>query len=256
MARRGHGMSGMVDLHCHLLPGIDDGAQTLAESAAMCRLAVADGCTAMVATPHQRTEQWDPRDRETLQRLRRDVQAAAPPELQVLSGAEVRVDSDLLGELERLPESGLLSLAGSRYLLLEFHRAPVPAIDPLALLDELAGAGWRPILAHPEFVPWLAQDDALQAVIVDRGALFQLTAMSITGEFGERTQAICESMLDRGMAHFVASDSHSPRWRPPGLSAARRLIAERCGEEVARRLTSENPAAVIANRELPVGAAL
>jgi protein-tyrosine phosphatase len=236
-------MSGMVDLHCHLLPGIDDGALNLADAAAMCRLAAEDGCSAVVATPHQRTEQWDPRDVAALAELRRDVQDIAPAGLEVLAGAEVRIDSDLLD---------VLPLAGSRYLLLEFHRAPSPGtLDPLALLHELTVGGWRPILAHPEFVPWLAEDEDLQELLVDRGAMFQLTAMSVTGEFGRRPQAVCQSMLERGMAHFIASDAHSPRWRPPGLSAARNVVAARWGEETARRLTSDNPAAVIANRELP-----
>ena len=242
----------MVDLHCHLLPGIDDGALNLADATAMCRLAAADGCTAVVATPHQRTEQWDPRDVAALAELRREVQAAAPAGLQVLAGAEVRIDPDVLDELERLRASGLLSLAGSRYLLLEFHRAPSPGVlDPLGLLHELTATGWRPIFAHPEFVPWLAEDYEMQQLMVDRGAMFQLTAMSVTGEFGRRAQAVCESMLELGLAHFIASDAHSPRWRPPGLSAARRVVAARWGEETARRLTSDNPAAVIANRALP-----
>ncbi len=245
----------MVDLHCHLLPGIDDGAQHLEESVEMCRLAFRDGCTTLVATPHQRTESWDARDLALLTALREQVQERVGPALRLLPGAEVRIDSELLDELERLPASGLLPLASSRYLLLEFHRSPSPAgVDPLDLLHELSVAGWRPIFAHPEFIPWLAVDPDLAAVLVERGALFQLTAMSVTGDFGRRAQAVCETFLDRGLAHFVASDAHGPERRPPGLSRARQAIAARWGEDTARRLTGDNPLAVIENRPLAVEA--
>jgi len=246
----------MVDLHCHLLPGIDDGAQHIEESVEMCRRAALDGCTAIVATPHQRTEPWDPRDVAALGELRRGLQERIGTSLVLLPGAEVRIDSELLDELERLPESGLLPLAGSRYLLLEFHRAPSPAgIDPFDLLHELQVAGWRPIFAHPEFIPWLAVDPDLAAALVERGALFQLTAMSVTGDFGRRPQAVCETFLDRRLAHFVASDAHGPARRPPGLTRARQAIAERCGEELARRLVVDNPQAVIDDRPLAAEAA-
>lgn len=245
----------MVDIHCHLLPGIDDGAQRLEDSVEMGRRAVQDGCAAIVATPHQRTEMWDPRDTAMLAALRDEVQARIGPGLRVLSGAEVRIDSELLDELERIGETGLLALAGSRYLLLEFHRTPVPSGgDPFELLHELSVAGWRPIFAHPEFVPWIADDADLAAAMVERGALFQLTAMSVTGEFGRRPQAVCETLLDRGLAHFVASDAHSTQWRPPGLSRARRAIAARWGEETASRLTVDNPTAVIEDRPIAVEA--
>jgi protein-tyrosine phosphatase len=246
----------MVDLHCHVLPGIDDGAQHFDESIAMCRRAIEDGCTAVVATPHQRTEPWDPRDVAALSALREQLQERVGEELRLLPGAEVRIDSELLDELERLPSSGLLPLAASRYLLLEFQRSPAPVgVDPFDLLHELAVAGWRPIFAHPEFIPWLATDPDLAGALVERGALFQLTAMSVTGDFGRRAQAVCETYLDRGLAHFVASDAHGPDRRPPGLSRARGAIAARWGVDAARRLTADNPLAVIENRPIVVEAA-
>lgn len=243
----------MVDLHCHLLPGVDDGAQRLEDSVEMCLRAAQDGCTAIFATPHQRTTTWDPRDRPRLEALRNEVQERVGATPRILSGAELRIDSELLGELERISESGLLALGDSRYLLLEFHRAPAPSeIDPFDLLSELGAAGWRPIFAHPEFIPWIAADADLAEAMVERGALFQLTAMSVTGDFGGRPQAVCNTMLDRGLAHFIASDAHSPHWRPPGLSRARRVVAEGWGEDVAHRLTVENPTAVMEDRPLAV----
>jgi protein-tyrosine phosphatase len=243
----------MVDLHCHLLPGVDDGAQRLEDSVEMCLRAAQDGCTAIFATPHQRTTTWDPRDRPRLEALRNEVQERVGATPRILSGAELRIDAELLGELGRISESGLLPLADSRYLLLEFHRAPAPSeIDPFDLLDELVAADWRPIFAHPEFIPWIAADPDLAQAMVERGALFQLTAMSVTGDFGVRAQTVCTTLLDRHLAHFVASDAHSPQWRPPGLSRARRVIAARWGEDTAHRLTVENPTAVIEDRSFVV----
>jgi len=251
----------MIDLHCHVLPGIDDGARSLEEAVAMCRAAAADGCTAMVATPHQRRGIWWNRDRAQLAELRRTVAAglAATGEtrLEILAGAEIHVDPETLEEIEALADdlgpasgTGIVPLAGSRYLLLEFGagESPDAAAD---LVHELAVAGWRPILAHPEHIPWMAEDLAAVERLVVLGALCQVTAMSITGDFGRRAQGDALRLIEAGLAHFVASDSHDLRRRPPGLSRARRAIAARWDEELALRLCEENPRAVIQDRLLP-----
>ena len=110
----------MIDLHCHILPGIDDGAKSLEEAVEMCRLAAAEGCRAMIATPHQRRGAWWNGDRQKLTELARELQAAVGPGLRVLLGGEIHVDSELLAEVEKLPGGGIFPLAGSRYLLIEF----------------------------------------------------------------------------------------------------------------------------------------
>jgi protein-tyrosine phosphatase len=219
----------MIDLHCHILPGIDDGADSLADSIAMCRMAAADGCRAMIATPHQRRPEWWNGDREGLVALAEAVQEAVGPQLRVLTGAEVHVDSDLLGEVEKLPGGSLLTLAGSRYLLIELPFVPRVAQDEAAadLVYELGLQGFRPILAHPELIPWLAGDTALIERLVRLGATVQVTAMSVTGEFGKQPQHDAMALLDAGLVHFVASDSHDTFRRPPGLRRAYERIAER-----------------------------
>jgi protein-tyrosine phosphatase len=254
----------MIDLHCHILPAIDDGARSLEEAVAMCRAAAADGCSAMIATPHQRRAGWWNCDRARLAELRRALAAAVAAELprfQVLAGAEIRVDGQLLAEVEALAAAadrdagtGVTPLAGSRYLLLELTggEAPEAAAD---LVHELAVAGWRPILAHPEHIPWLAGNLGAVERLVALGALCQVTAMSITGDFGRRAQADTLRLIEAGLAHFVASDAHDLKRRPPGLSRARRAIAARWSEELAARLCTENPRAVLEDRPLPAGAA-
>src|SRR5262245_34099498 len=110
----------MIDLHCHLLPGVDDGAQSLAEAVAMCRMAAEDGCEAMVATPHQRRGEWWNADTDHLAGLAERIQEEVGPGFRVFLGGEIHVDSELLDEIEKLPAGGgVLPLAGSRYLLIE-----------------------------------------------------------------------------------------------------------------------------------------
>ena len=241
----------MIDLHCHILPGVDDGAQSLDEAVAMCRLAARDGCTGMVATPHQRRGEWWNADRAALAALADELQSAVGASFRVYLGGEVHVDSSLLAEVEKLPaDGGILPLAGSRYLLIELDSLGTPT-ETIHLVHELVVAGWRPIIAHPEFIPWLAPDPELLARLIALGATAQVTAMSATGDFGRRPQSDVFTLLDAGLVHFVASDSHGVRRRPPGLGRAHRLVAGRWGEETARRLFVDNPRAVVEDRPLP-----
>jgi protein-tyrosine phosphatase len=240
----------MIDLHCHILPGIDDGPATREEAIAMCRMAAQDGCRAMVATPHQRRGRWWNGDRGAIAALAKDLQAALGSRLRILVGGEVHVDSGLLAEVEKLPDGGIFTLAGSRYLLIELDDRG-RAGEAISLVHELTVLGWIPVLAHPEFVPWLAGDLDLSARLVSLGARMQLTAMSVTGDFGKGPQADTHALIEAGLAHFVASDCHGTQRRPPGLRRAYQTIAGRWGAEVAKRLVSDNPRAVVQNRPLP-----
>lgn len=241
----------MIDLHCHILPGLDDGPKTLEESIAMCRMAFEDGCRAMVATPHQRRGRWWNSDRAAIAAIAKDLQAGLGTQMRILVGGEVHVDSELLAEVEKLPEGGIFTLAGSRYLLIELDDRG-RAGEAISLVHELTVAGWIPVVAHPEFIPWLAGDLELTARLVALGARMQVTAMSVTGDFGKGPQADTHALLDAGLAHFVASDCHGTQRRPPGLRRAYQMIASRWGADVAKRLVSDNPRAVVQNRPLAV----
>jgi protein-tyrosine phosphatase len=239
----------MIDIHCHPLPGIDDGADDLATAVAMCRAAAADGCTALIATPHQRHHAWPNLDSTHLRELTEGLRDAIGDTLDVRLGAEIRVDEDLVSDLVQWPETSIQPLAGSRYLLLEYDRSGIGP-NPEQFIKELVTRGWRPILAHPEFIPRLGDDLSLLERLVDMGAMLQLTAMSVLGEFGQRAHELSHRILDYDLAHFVASDAHGVDWRPPGLSAAFASIAERWGEAVAARLMQDNPGAVLADRPI------
>lgn len=243
----------MIDLHCHILPGIDDGARNLEEAVQMCRLAAAEGVTAMAATPHQRRGEWWNADLARLAALRAELQQALGPLLQVLPGGEIHVDSQLLHEVEKLERSpdlsGILPLAGSRYLLIELDSSGTGAAA-MDLIHELVVGGWRPIVAHPEFIPWLAADFELIERLVDLGATTQVTAMSVTGDFGRRPYQTTHALIDAGLAHFIASDCHGLRRRPPGLRRAFQTVAEGWGQEAARLLLIDHPRAVVEDRPL------
>lgn len=232
-----------------MLPGVDDGPPDLAEAVAMCRMAAKDGCTVLVATPHQRCARWWNADPERLDALRRALAEAVGPDLDLRLGAEVRADSDLVREVEAHPESGLLPLAGSRTLLVEFDRWGFGP-EPEAIVDELLALGWRPLVAHPEFVPQLVRDPDRAARLVASGARLQVTAASVLGRFGPGPESVTHGLLEAGLVHVLASDAHGSTWRPPGLSAARDLVARRWGPEAARLLTEGNPQAVLEDREI------
>ncbi len=239
----------MVDLHAHLLPGVDDGPEAIEEAVRMCEVAATDGITSSIATPHQRHEWWPNEDRNELVSRFETLVGSAGSKVELALGAELRVDSDLLAEVDLLPDGNLLPLAGSRYLLLEFPAVPT-GVEPRSIVHELAVSGWRPVLAHPERIPWLGEDPDALAELVERGALLQLTAMSVTGALGKRAKECCAFLLENELAHFVASDAHDAASRPPVLSDAFRLIADRYGEARARRLTQDNPRAVLEDRPL------
>jgi protein-tyrosine phosphatase len=240
----------MIDLHAHVLPGIDDGPTSLEQAVAMVRAAHRDGTRILVATPHQRHASWPNGDRALLERLLGELRAAVgerAPRLEL--GAEISVDSDLLREVDRLPAGPLVSLAGSRYLLLELPWRPA-AEQSRAIVHELLVAGWWPIIAHAERYPWLSDDPAQLIELHDLGAQLQITAMSLTGGFGRKAQACAEFMLDHGLADLGASDAHDPHERPPIMSEGRRVVASRWGETRAARLFEENPLMVIENLPL------
>lgn len=241
----------MIDLHLHILPGVDDGAFDLAQAVAMARHAAGDGCEALIATPHQRRDEWETSDPRFLSDALEALAGRLDGAPRVALGAEVRVDSDLLADLGRPGRAGIQSLAGSRYLLLEldpFGLGP----EPVELMRELRAEGWIPVVAHPEVTPFLWNDGGtLPERLVEAGALLQITAASVTGEFGKGPRQRAWQLLDAELVHFVASDAHRPDWRPPGLDRARRAIAKELGESMAKALTLDNPRAVLEDQALP-----
>ncbi len=240
----------MIDLHNHLLPGIDDGAKKLDETLQLLRLARRDGVTTIVATPHMKPGVYDNSREVILERvgLVREAQKGDEGEgVTLLPGAEVYFTADLP---ERARAGSLMTVADrGRYLLLELPYQQIPmGVDDMIFRLRLAGL--TPIMAHPERVAYYLESLERVEASVRLGALTQVTSSSLTGRFGAKARDFALAMLDRNLIHVVASDSHDVRYRPPILSEVRRFLAERSGEETARRLLEEIPRAILDSRDV------
>ena len=204
----------MIDLHCHLLPGIDDGASDMDASIAMARVAVEAGVDAIVATPHISGEYRN--DPATLARRCSEVQAAldgAAVPLRVYTGAEIA--QSMLGDLG---EDALraCALGGGKYLLLEGpFNGPAPFID--RMVYDLQLKGFQVLLAHPERIGAFQQNIELLQKLVDQGALCSVTADSVSGQFGGQVRRFTRELFARGLVHNLASDAHDAVHRSPAL---------------------------------------
>jgi protein-tyrosine phosphatase len=232
---------GMVDIHCHLLPGVDDGAKDWETTLEMCRMAQQDGVSHIVCTPHANHEYNY--DREAHQALLDELRAR-------FSGLEFSLGCDFHLSYENISDAikhpGRYAIGSTRYLLVELSEYSVFNVGNT--LFELQTAGMTPIITHPERHPQLQRKPETVGDFCARGCLVQITANSLTGAWGKVAQKACEQLLKMGCVHFIASDAHGLKSRPTILSAARKAAASIVGETVARALLKENPAAVVCNR--------
>lgn len=240
-----------VDIHCHVLPGLDDGASTMDEALAMAEMAVADGIGTIVATPHQLGSHADNTAeaiRTAVARFQQRLDERGVP-LCVLPGADVRIDAELVQELRA---GSVLTLADrGRHVLLELPHDVYVSLDHL--LTELHTAGLVGILSHPERNRGLLNQPEIVRPLVQRGCLLQVTAGSLTGGFGTRVQRFAESLIQQGLVHFVSTDAHGTSCRPPVIRTAFEQIAKLAGQTVAMDLCCRNPAAVVAGGGVPSG---
>jgi protein-tyrosine phosphatase len=238
----------LLDSHCHLLPGLDDGPADWAESIEMARCAVADGIGGVIATPHQFGAYAGNTPnciRQLTGELQRCLDAEGVP-LQVFPGAEVRVEPDLARRV-RTGEAVTLADRG-RHVLVELpHEIYVPLEKTL---DGLRRAGLVAVLAHPERNLGLRRQPAVLQSLARRGCHLQVTAGSLLGKFGAGVQQFAEQLVGSGMVQVVATDGHGIRGRRPLLAAAYQYIAQRWGETAAARLCSENPTWIVEGSEL------
>ncbi|MEO8290517.1 MAG: CpsB/CapC family capsule biosynthesis tyrosine phosphatase [Gaiellaceae bacterium] len=236
----------MIDLHAHLLPGLDDGARTFEESRALANRAAAEGITAIAATPHVRADY--PTTADVMERAVEDLRThfrESGIDVEVLHGAEVDLDYAANLEVEELRR---LTLAQSgRYLLVECPYGGWP-LGIGHSLAELRRAGLTPILAHPERNREIQARTSLLAELVEGGALVQVTSASLDGRLGRSSKATAERLLREGLVHLLASDAHTPDTRDAGLLAAVKAVRD---EKLADYLTVSVPAAIVAGEPLP-----
>ncbi|MBR4863372.1 MAG: hypothetical protein IKU07_02245 [Oscillospiraceae bacterium] len=235
----------MVDLHCHILPDMDDGARDVRESLAMAQLALERGTTQLVATPHCHTDGAEAVNR-AIEFLREQLQCVGLP-LAVFPGMEIFADENTA----RLLQDGkLLTLGGSRYPLVEFAFECDERL-PRRLLRQLVEAGYRPVVAHPERYTYIQQEPRLLNDWLDMGCLLQLNKGSFSGQFGPRCQALAFSLVARGYAAVISSDGHGFDRRTPTLDRTWDLICQDFSPRAAEMLLQENPRRILRNFPIP-----
>jgi protein-tyrosine phosphatase len=236
----------MVDLHCHILPGIDDGAQTIEDSMAMAEDAIRDGITCVVATPHASTEYRF--DYAKVRAAREELQGRLNGRLTVATGCDLHLNPENLLALKN--GATPFCINQKDYLLVEFNEFSIPpAMDQT--LHELHLMGLRPIITHPERNAILrSQPERLQGW-VRLGCFAQVTAGSLAGVFGPGAQADAWTWIDQGLVHFVSSDGHNTARRPVKLRFAYDAIARERGKHLAEALLVENPKAALDGKALP-----
>jgi len=235
----------MIDLHSHILPGIDDGARDLATSLDMARAFVADGVEVVACTPHILPgiyHNTGPQILAAVSALQRALEENEIP-LKVVSGADNHVVASFVADLH---SGHLLTLAGTRYVLVEPpHHVMPPRLE--ALFFDIAMAGFVPILTHPERLTWITQHYAVMERLVRGGTWMQITAGSLAGDFGRSAKYFAERMLDDGLVHILATDAHDTVRRRPMLAKGRELAARRVGEDEARLLVEDRPRKILEN---------
>ena len=240
----------MIDVHFHCLPGIDDGPEDWEQAVSLCRAAAADGTRTIIATPHVLREGWlneDPAVRDQLILKLNTLLGGTPA---VLAGCEYAYSSDAVELLERGASGPLTTLNRGRYLLLEFLPGGLPAsLD--SVLHELSLMDVTPVVAHPERNRRFSGDPSRLERLVARGAVVQITAGSLLGDFGDHPYEACQEFFRRGLVHLIASDAHSTGRRPPRLLAARQWVRRDWGSEAEAGLFEANPAALLRSLPLP-----
>jgi len=240
----------VIDLHNHLLPGIDDGAKKLEETLEFLRIARRDGVKVVVATPHMKPGVYDNRRETILERVALVQEAARGDEaggVTLLPGAEVYFTADLVA---RARAKQLMTIGdGGRYLLLElpYQQIPMQVDDTIFQLRLL---GITPVMAHPERVAYYLENIERVGASVRIGALTQVTAASLTGKFGEKARDFARGLLRRNLVHVLASDAHDVLYRPPVLSEVIPIAAAEVGEAAARRMVEETPRAILDGQEV------
>jgi protein-tyrosine phosphatase len=237
----------VIDLHSHILAGFDDGARTPDESCEMARVAVAEGVTVVAATPHVREDfpTSAAAMEKAVRKLNRDL-AASDIDLEVLPGGEV--DLEWLITMSEDDRRRFSIAQNGRYLLIEIPMVGWP-LSLEAQIFALRSAGVTPLLAHPERNSDVQANPSRIERLVRGGARVQVTAASLDGRLGRRASQACRRLLDLGLVHVLASDAHAPDVRRGGLAQA---VAALRDEGLARYLTCDVPAAIVAGEPVPV----
>jgi protein-tyrosine phosphatase len=229
-----------IDIHCHILPGMDDGPALMDESLKMIGIAERDGISGIFATPHIIDGLFPNNGRKILSSVD-DLRSRIQGGVEIYHGADVRITPDLVNRLE---SGDVPTLGGSGYMLMEFPEFIVPP-NVEGLVFRLRNCGVTPVITHPERHLRLMHDLDALAELRSRGMMCQITAMSLTGDFGAEIRRASFAMIDRGLVDFVASDAHNADRRPPVLSGAHKEVKKHFGDKAADMIFFGNPGRIL-----------
>jgi protein-tyrosine phosphatase len=242
----------VIDIHCHLLPEVDDGPKSWDTAVEMCRMAAADGITHAVATPHANDRYAYDRGYlsgllgQLRDQLREKLDPA--PQLQLTLGCDFHLSFENLERVLEQPHN--YTIGETNYLLIELSNFSIPTQLENCFF-RLGDRGLTPILTHPERNPILQQTPQRVLEWAEQGCLMQVTASALTGFWGERPELVARWLLDRSAVHILASDAHDTKRRIPNLSAARAVAAKIVGAEYAEALVEGNPGAIVKGMPIP-----
>jgi protein-tyrosine phosphatase len=231
----------VIDIHSHILPGLDDGSKSLEESIAMLRMAAEAGTTDIVASPHANQEyRFDPR---VVESKISEVQAAAGDSPRIHYGCDFHLTMENIEDALLAPQK--YSIDGHGYLLVEFSDFHIPKTAD-EIFARMMRVGLVPIVTHPERNQLLQKRLPELEAWAAQGVLMQVTANSFLGRFGRTAKRFAEELMTHSLVHFIASDAHDTRWRTTDMRESRRYVEKQYGVAVAERIFEENPRAVLA----------
>ena len=234
-----------IDIHCHIMPGVDDGSPDIATSLEMLRIADKNGITHLILTPHHKPMHHNvsPEHNVAYRKKLQEAAANAGIKAKLFSGNEIYYSDETMEELEA---GKICSLAGSDYVLVEFHPTnPYKAIQNAA--NRVQAAGFIPIIAHVERYSDIVSHPARVSDLIEMGCFIQVNASSVMGKYGFGISHFTKKLLKENMVHFVASDAHDTGRRAPHLLDCRNYIERKFGEDYGKKLFFTNPANVIRN---------